>query len=537
MRAVNVSGQNERPASLTESDNIAERAPRYMYIITFLTIVYLIVELSFNARLLDVTGSDAPRNVVHATEYWGRGISGVAATLAVWGIWLMPFAKRRGWPLSKTLPLMVLVAAFCGIGMWQLQSSIIDHFVNQSTGDDRRIAAKLRIIERSAIRRRVEISGVPLTGDVINSPEGKSFLSLLPFMANSIDGVEQKIDVGLGDAIRSQVPDQIGDPATFYKTTFSKSVRAIEAMYNRYVDACNAYADATDPSIAWATYKQKLQEAGYTPDNTTVAGHAAAFQLARAMGAQVSENWSPDDMNTFSASYLRNARPIAQTKYASATTAAFGQSIPQGLSFDQFERLPVVQKRWHEILDLPTTTMLSYKLTDAPFLQAVYDPVVAAVAEQQVKNLNAPGRDYGDGGEKETEGRDAIAALIVPPIALAFSIAGALLHIFKSMNYVGHLCVYQWNSRRAGNQRSKTLRHGVFTPAIACFVVCLALTAFLFPNEVTNSPLYGFFNDHVTQKYGTVAEWTCRWVIQAQPFFWPVNEFIRTHLLHSFTFG
>jgi hypothetical protein len=310
MCAVNVSSQSRGPTSPTEGSDIAVRAPRYLYIITFLTIIYLIVELSFNARLLDVTGSDAPRQVVHATEYWGRGISGVAATLAVWGIWLMPLAERQRWPLSKTFPLMILSAAFCGMAMWQLQSSIIDHFVNQSTGDDRRVAVKLRIIESSAIRRKVEISGVPLTGGVIKSPEGKSFLSLMPFMAKSIDGVEQKIDVGLGDAVHSQVADQVGSPATFYRTTFSKSVQAIEAMYNRYVDACNAYADATDPSIVWATYKEKLRQAGHSLTDTTVAGRTFAVQLARSMGAQVAENWSPNDMNKFSASYLHSARPV-----------------------------------------------------------------------------------------------------------------------------------------------------------------------------------------------------------------------------------
>jgi hypothetical protein len=208
------------------------------------------------------------------------------------------------------------------------------------------------------------------------------------------------------------------------------------------------------------------------------------------------------------------------------------------LSFDQFERLPVVQKRWHEMLGLPpSATKLSYRLTDLPFLQAVYDPVVSTAADQELGKLNKPGRAYDDGGEEETAGRDAIAALIVPPIALVFSIAGALLHIFKSMNYAGHLCAYHLNSSRARSQRFRPIRHSAFTSAIACLVVILAMAAFLLPNEVTNAPLYAFFDDHVTQKSGSIAAWTCRWVIQAQPFFWPVNEFIRTHLLCSFTFG
>ncbi|MFN7757542.1 MAG: hypothetical protein ACK5RP_08790 [Betaproteobacteria bacterium] len=46
-----------------------------------LTIVYLIVELAFNARLLDVVGGTPSLHEIERIEVWGRLLSGAAVAL------------------------------------------------------------------------------------------------------------------------------------------------------------------------------------------------------------------------------------------------------------------------------------------------------------------------------------------------------------------------------------------------------------------------------------------------------------------------
>ncbi|MEG0885399.1 MAG: hypothetical protein RSH52_29570, partial [Janthinobacterium sp.] len=56
---------------------------RQTLILIVLTIMYLCVELGFNARLLDVVGGDVKPHDVEGVEFYGRSLSGIAAALVV----------------------------------------------------------------------------------------------------------------------------------------------------------------------------------------------------------------------------------------------------------------------------------------------------------------------------------------------------------------------------------------------------------------------------------------------------------------------
>src|SRR6188472_2362451 len=52
----------------------------YVFLIV-ITSIYLVFELAFNARLLDVVGGNASMDDVHHIEVYGRTLSGIAAAL------------------------------------------------------------------------------------------------------------------------------------------------------------------------------------------------------------------------------------------------------------------------------------------------------------------------------------------------------------------------------------------------------------------------------------------------------------------------
>ena len=58
--------------------------------------VYLLFELAFTARLLDVVGTTTDLDEIEEIERAGRLISGIALTLVVWTSWVLPRARRIG---------------------------------------------------------------------------------------------------------------------------------------------------------------------------------------------------------------------------------------------------------------------------------------------------------------------------------------------------------------------------------------------------------------------------------------------------------
>ena len=56
---------------------------KQLFSIIGLTLVYLLFELAFNARLLDVVGGTATQDQIHHIEIYGRSLSGAAVGLLV----------------------------------------------------------------------------------------------------------------------------------------------------------------------------------------------------------------------------------------------------------------------------------------------------------------------------------------------------------------------------------------------------------------------------------------------------------------------
>jgi len=154
--------------------------------------------------------------------------------------------------------------------------------------------------------------------------------------------------------------------------------------------------------------------------------------------------------------------------------------------------------------------------------------------------LLAPESAYADGGSLEDEGRSAMKSLVVPPFALALSLAGALVHLFKSANYIIRAI--------KPNLGAGFLRHGLARlpfgrrtnrrgQALLAAVALLAVSAFFLPNQVSRSVAFGYFERQTAANLGVAAAAGSGWVVQAQPFFYPLNEGIRRHVLLGLSYG
>jgi hypothetical protein len=159
---------------------------------------------------------------------------------------------------------------------------------------------------------------------------------------------------------------------------------------------------------------------------------------------------------------------------------------------------------------------------------------VIDISERELKQYDAPESDYADGAKNQKIGIDAARAAIVPPVALFFSLLGALGHSAK-------LCYLLVSSFvmliPAFRRRAKHL--WVVPVAVLVLLVGALLAS---DNEVTESRLYGYMRTQILAPGG--GGWyayplvnVLHVVAVGQGLFYPANEYMRNQILQGVTFG
>lgn len=519
------SGQQQDSHSSTQ----VKTRPRYLLRITLLTVSYLIFELAFNARLLDVTGGMATRDQINIIEKIGRLISGVALTLVVWGQWIMPRAEARGWGPRGTRLLLATSALVCISCMFWIQKALIDRLVDAADGTSRRIAVQLRLVTSAVVAGELMIDGIEITPELLSRPEGKSFMALLPFMSFSTESLEKKAEAVLRSVIRNKYEKAVGTPQEAFNRLFVRSVHSIRDSFNTYAEGVNRYRRVLvdiphRQEEAWSDYVRELRRKGVTPSSVPRWHWERVRRELYAKGVELPQGWNPANRAAFYAAVAKKIKTESERAFASELRKALGtgETLPVNLDWTAFQRHPSIQRRWREALGVKDNIPLEHKMDLETFREVVYEPQVSVRIEEDLRRLMAEDVEYLDGGRHGELGREAMQALIVPPIALAFSLLGALTHLFKSANYIIILLAPRVRFR---------------VPVLLGLVSALALSAFLAPNEVTRSRVFEYFEQQTARRFFLPVAWAVRWVVQAQPFFYPINETIRTKVLMGINFG
>lgn len=446
--------------------------PAYVPFLTIITLVYLVFELGFNARLLDVTGTLANASDVTAIEHSGRFLSGAAVALFAWGFIFKYFWARR--PQLTTF-LLAMSAGAIIFSVYHGESDLVSGIVDQSSGQQRKDALILQTARTLVMQTGLKVDNVDLSEHVRSTPYGKAFLSILPAEALRVKNVDQKVFTALENAIRIQVAKQAGDPAHDYNTVYLPANRKLIELYNKsYVPLVNGY-------------HAKLNQ--YGPN-----------------GFAGREN------RRF---YENNSRRIAD------------EVLPDDLSLVQFAHAQGISAKFAHALG-PDVTVFEPNLSYTDYHDRYWSTMVDSQTTKQVKALDHPASDFDDGGPQEKAGRDAMEACVAPPLALLFSILGSLLHSFK-------VCLYGsiWKWPRAGKAKRWAL--------LSLGAAVVAFAPFVLPNPITKSPLFVYLqNQTEAQDDGTLG-WRdammYRWIIQSEPYTYPVNELLRRTVLLGMKYG
>ena len=336
-----------------------------------LTLVYLLFELAFNARLLDVIGTTVDEEQIDHIEMWGRVISGCALTL---GIWSLIISSDK--PLQFSLLPMFITAGACLGASFLIQEGILRMISNNTTAAQKRAAASLVMIVRSIHSHDVTLKGMEQNSIDWESPEARTFLAIFPAMAIHVNHLEEKTKREIYQLARRQTIDDMGGFNYIFNEIYLESEVGIKQGFNDYVDGVRKYntAISRNPGLekqADSTYNREME-------------------------------WN------------------------------FNGVLPRNLNYSRFVAHSLVQKKWRNTISMKPDIILATDLSPEQFRRLVFEPWVDNVAAEKVEEILAPVDSFEKGEVNYQLGNTAIRITFVPLVAFAFSIFGALFHIMKT---------------------------------------------------------------------------------------------------------
>lgn len=156
-----------------------------------------------------------------------------------------------------------------------------------------------------------------------------------------------------------------------------------------------------------------------------------ATKRVRSDGIKVGSNWCPDDEKGVAEAIDGKRQDKVQDEWDRRTKQRFGVVVSPDVTESEFRRLASVQRTVDQkLVDAPCTGGNAY-LSGAQFKAKCIDPELSKQRKKLVDTFSAPEAELADGREYADQGRNAVRSLLVPPIAIIFSLAFSLLALLK----------------------------------------------------------------------------------------------------------
>lgn len=494
------------------------------YVFLFLvTGTYLLFELAFNARLLDVVGSTMDEEVVDEIEFFGRFISGIALTLVVWPKILKKTVVASYSRVATAFLMAMALLACCGVS-YLVQEGILKAITASSSAEARRAAATMVLLTEAVHSKDIVLNGLPAETVDMSSPEAKTFLALLPALALNTDDLEGKTEREVQEVVRRRTDEAIGGVVHYYNTVYLPSEVGVKESYNGYLKIAQAYEEQLDNISVeqHKAYQKYLKGLGrYQPWNVPQRYFPRVRKKVREGGVQVSDRWSPRDKKGFYAQVEKQIMAEIEPRYRFEISKNFGGYLPHTYDFSQFQADETIQSRWQRDLKIDVDSLqLKSDWSLETFEKTFYDPWVNALADREVVKVLAPVSDFEEGGASEDTGLNAIRIAYVPLVAFIFSCLGALVHTFKTL----------WFGSMAAVGRI-WLAAPILLTAMYFSLGTVVIPQMSVANPVTNAVLYTKLEEQTAEKAGPVLPSVMRTLVQLQPLFYPISEAVRTKVL------
>lgn len=134
---------------------------RQIWTAVAVTVAYLLVELAFNARLLDVVGAAVGADELHRIEIYGRMLSSFAVGLLVWQVLLGTRNKMVATGRASAARLMMVVAiAGAAAGTYIGIQEFVESKIDGTSAEFRRTSVFLTLVQKAMVDGRIVIDGL-----------------------------------------------------------------------------------------------------------------------------------------------------------------------------------------------------------------------------------------------------------------------------------------------------------------------------------------------------------------------------------------
>lgn len=429
----------------------------HLVLMALLTGGYLVHELGFNARLIEIIGGTVDEMQVEAIEQWGRTISGIAVSLLFVGAWLRN-CEFRDRPIRVRIWGAIAITVVCVKVTWDLQGALIDFYVSSP----REYLLPYLTILALYVATLIILVLVWLVV-CIRYPMSRvaSLLAFVPILVviASFDSVE---------ALRPGLSPQVGVERqhSYLLTLVRKAVSADRYEIDglplprtardtpegmAFMAMFPIFGEVVRPREDFLSRHEDLVWYGTIDDEGKFGKIFDGYQKAnKELCVEYTKTYVPGS-EKFSKNEKKR-RKAAHQEWAKTTNEAFGVNLspdeapeyfPPGMSRKQFAENGLVAARFRgnflRDANFPAgcCTALKPWLDRDEFLQSVYPQMVPELAAQEVMKTDDP-RKFGNVSDDGSTsiGAQASRAFWVPFWALVFSMLGALTHLWKTLYFI-----------------------------------------------------------------------------------------------------
>lgn len=609
----------------------------YTLFFILLNLVYLVIELSFNARVLDVSASLSPSTDFGQLEIYGRTISASGATILAWRL-LVPFHASLN--LYRLVIKFFVIAVIVFPLVFMGQKKLVDDLVDFSSSETRRSAEILTLLKYGIANGFVEIDELAMDELTLQTAEGKMFINLSGLLAynssNMRNILEAKLDKIAGYAIATQ---QSTDTEQLYKNYLYARDQIVQ-QFNQYqqlvnelerqksssqTEAIALYEQSMNTALLpWIDYQQALEDSQglysipfkqlvsiqnllektqqqlnlcpssrcfneaverlefrlsqllgfYTPVSDwcqqhsdiqrgrvllcindaakiekkiiqarkmTLAVHAglshpyedkldylksmdmrsSVFTNLKQEGIVADPDWSFSQYEKLLVDIMKQLNQRYLQQYSQAVITQFGADFKPRTEISEFNQIDMMQSYYQKALNGQAGDPVMINLTRQEFEDRYVAPLYFAKFSALLNKLRAGEEWYQSDAPYEQSGKSSLRNLLVPPVAIAFSLIFGLLNMLNLfLNFVFLLVKEKLWLRWLG-------------------IIMLSIMILKMPVEqdyqIYSQAAYQDLISETENNYGHWAD-VMDWVAKTEPLVYPLGNILRYNLLDGFNF-
>jgi len=227
-------------------------------------------------------------------------------------------------------------------------------------------------------------------------------------------------------------------------------------------------------------------------------------------GIVMPTGWQLNDREMLDKVVMQQAKSKIDAEYHKIIIDQVGVYIEPGLDAESFVSLRHIQTQLRKNLAVEAERKVALNWSPEQFHHAVLKPRFISDYNARKAALLSESSELADGGSKAEQGRQYYRSIIVPPIAMGFSLFFGLFNLFAFISALLLLC-------KVPALATKTLVYG--GGVLIFFVI-----PWLMPSSVVSSKAFGYFKQQMDASMPSIVGTASIWAVDAQPSIYPLGS-------------